>query len=105
MDEEAQAHSGQHDVGCVALTEISKPVCVTWICEIRIPSGSGSSGVLSMIPSRFAMKQSSRGFSWKALYHSSSTYRCRQANGLPQEWSRVPRSEELVQLVWSKLNI
>src|SRR5438309_7929678 len=55
---------------------------------MSIPSGSGSSGVLSMIPSRFAMKQSSRGFSWKALYHSSSTYRCRQANGLPQEWSR-----------------
>src|SRR2546429_5920952 len=100
MDEESQAHSGQHDVGCVALTEISKPVCVTWICEIRIPSGSGSSGVLSMIPSRFAMKQSSRGFSWKALYHSSSTYRCRQANGLPQEWSRVMKLVLLQQLFW-----
>jgi hypothetical protein len=31
MDEDAQAHSGQHDVGCVALTEISKPLFVTWI--------------------------------------------------------------------------
>src|SRR2546425_2980038 len=81
MDEEAQAHRGQHDMGCVALTEISKPVCVTWICSMSIPSGSGSSGVPSMIPSLFAMNQSSRGFSWKALYHDSSIQQCRQASG------------------------
>src|SRR6266566_7879794 len=81
MDEEAQAHRGQHDIGCVALTEISKPVCVTWICSMSIPSGSGSSGVPSMIPSLFAMNQSSRGFSWKALYHDSSIQQCRQASG------------------------
>src|SRR5258708_38903209 len=58
MDEDGSEHSGQHDVGCVEITAIIKPVSVIWICSMSIPSGSGSSGVFSMIPSCLAKKQS-----------------------------------------------
>ncbi len=57
MDEDGSLQSGQHDVGCVAITEISKPVAVIWIWSMSIPSGSGSSGVFSIIPSFLATKQ------------------------------------------------
>ena len=58
MDEDGSEQSGQHDVGCVEITEISKPVAVIWIWSMSIPSGSGSSGVFSIIPSCLAKKQS-----------------------------------------------
>jgi hypothetical protein len=31
MEEDASEQSGQHDVGCVAITETTKPVSVIWI--------------------------------------------------------------------------
>src|SRR5438132_8068663 len=58
MDEDGSAQSGQQDVGCVEITEISKPVAVIWIWSMSIPSGSGSSGVFSITPSFLATKQS-----------------------------------------------
>src|SRR2546429_7356816 len=58
MDEDGSEHSGQQDVGCVEITESIKPVSVIWIWSMSIPSGSGSSGVFSMIPSCLAKKQS-----------------------------------------------
>src|SRR6266446_5345178 len=58
MDEDGSAQSGQQGVGCVEITEIIKPVAVSWIWSMSIPSGSGSSGVSSIIPSFLATKQS-----------------------------------------------
>ncbi len=58
MDEDGSLQSGQHDVGCVEITEINKPVAVSWIWSMSIPSGSGSSGVFSITPSFLATKQS-----------------------------------------------
>src|SRR5258707_8950711 len=58
MDEDGSLQSGQHDVGCVEITEIIKPVAVIWIWSMSIPSGSGSSGVFSITTSFLATKQS-----------------------------------------------
>src|SRR2546423_5607870 len=58
MDEDGSEQSGQQDVGCVEITEIIKPVSVIWIWSMSMRSGSGSSGVFSMIPSCLAKKQS-----------------------------------------------
>src|SRR5258708_2772331 len=55
MDEDGSLQSGQHDVGCVEITEIIKPVAVIWIWSMSIPSGSG---VFSITTSFLATKQS-----------------------------------------------
>src|SRR6266566_2647784 len=51
MDDENSEQSGQRDVGCVAITVMSRPFSVIWTSSINIPSGSGRNGVLSIIPS------------------------------------------------------
>src|SRR5260370_946463 len=94
MDEDGSAQSGQQDVGCVEITEISKPVAVIWIWSMSIPSGSGSSGVFSITPSFLATKQSPRGFFWKRLYHDRSICRFMQASGMPPKRpSAIPWAE------------
>src|SRR6266851_4884537 len=48
---------------------MTRPFSVIWICSMSIPSGRESKEVPSITTSFLAMKQFSRGFSWKRLYH------------------------------------
>src|SRR5258708_22855216 len=48
---------------------MTRPFSVIWICSMSIPSGRESKEVASITTSFLAMKQVSRGFSWKRLYH------------------------------------
>ena len=42
IDDDGSEHSGQPDVGWVAMRAMTRPFSVTWICSMSIPSGRES---------------------------------------------------------------
>ena len=51
IDDDDSVHSGQHNVGVVVTTSMTKPFSLSWVCSIRIPSARNSREVSSIIPS------------------------------------------------------
>src|SRR6202022_1436338 len=51
MESEGWVHSGQHELGCEALTSIVRPCSVIWMCSTRIPSGRESRDASSIVDS------------------------------------------------------